>query len=140
MDSLNLTPLDRAWANYMEMEAEWLEAEEAANACIGKDGQLKGATWEEFVQLNADALKHMRMKFSAFDTWNMLRKRAADTTLSNVPESDVKSLVTEALSESGADLQFSLNLGLVAHKLTGAVLRFTVREEGQSTPLCLACR
>lgn len=140
MDSLNLTPIDRAWATYMETEAKWVEADAAADKLIGKSGELrKGVDWDDYRKLHNEAIARMNTKFTAFDYWNTLRKREADTTRSNVPESDVKSLVSEALSESAGELQFSLNVGLVAHKLTAAVLRFTVREDAQDTPLCAAC-
>jgi hypothetical protein len=64
---------------------------------------------------------------------------ATDVTLSNVAEDDYATIIQDSFEAASEGIQWSLNSGLVAHKLVRALRGFAVREDSQEVPLCPTC-
>jgi hypothetical protein len=144
-------PLLRVVVACLKAEAEADAAYAALDAIRLDDrrpsGLAKGVTPEEFQAVFHESERAHFYLARAVDAWQGTARvvkaeeaRRADPAESNVEKATAKSLIAEALSESGAEIQWSVkSVGLIAHKLTEAVYGYVVREEAQEPPLCRAC-
>jgi Zn-dependent oligopeptidase len=88
-------------------------------------------------------------ELTAYNIWRRYEElakeadaRDADPTQTNVEREDAKTLIAEALAESGAELQwdFKNGTGLLADTLSKTIFGFLVRDEAQEAPLCESCK
>lgn len=142
---LPVEPIARAWAMYerygAEYEAHWKSYMDLSDK--SGDGWKRGVTSTTLREMD-EKLDRLRSAWlGAYDSWNRLVKQegrlATDVTLSNVDEGDYATIIQDSFAAASEGIQWSLNSGLVAHKLVRALRGFAVREDSQEVPLCSMC-
>lgn len=133
-------PIAVALAHYEAAAAKLAELDVVVDGMINdktSDGLKKGVTMDEFHKALSACRRQAMSMFGALDKWQYLVKHKDDpSTEPAIPEADVANVISASLSDKIDELAFTVNYGLLSHKLAH-LIRMDVQEtDSGDVPLC----
>lgn len=117
--------IDDAFRMWKRLEKKQDELDAAVDAMISEktsDGLKKGVTMEEFDKALLACKRHLAQVFSAMDRWRFLVRHKDDApTEPEVPVDEISPIVSASLSDKLDGVLFSVNYGILAHKVANAI-------------------
>jgi hypothetical protein len=130
------TKIEQAKAMYLDakdaLDEAWKENDRLFSNRTS-DNLKKGVTMEQFNANLADISRLGQAAMRSYDAWQYVVKHEHD--IENVPEEDVRGVLSASFSDKVGELKFSVNYGILASKVAQAIKRDT-QEASIDYPLC----
>lgn len=129
------------WERHVKASTKFAETESRYDAIceqVEKEGGSSASpSWPAFEMMGREYMRDMSACFGALDAYTYAVKHLHDKKA--IPESEIRAVVIDSLSDKLSALTFSVNTGILGSKLAQAIRLDVTEESSGDPPYCADC-